>query len=73
MKKVMNSLGNNNIRSFLDSLTYWQTINLFTVLAQGQSNISYLKAKNKAVRDYMDKEELVYLLEQALNSPDPKM
>lgn len=62
-----------NIDTFLNSLTYWQTLNLFTVLAQGQSHISYSDAKAKAIINYDDKEKLKILLEQALNSPDPKM
>lgn len=62
-----------NINTFLKSLDYWQTINLFTVLAQGQSFISYDDAKAQAMVDYDDKEKLKIILEQALNSPDPKM
>lgn len=62
-----------NIDTFLSSLTYWQTINLYTVLAQGQQNVPYKQAKAKAIIDYSDKEKLKILLEQALNSPDTKM
>lgn len=62
-----------NIGSFLKSLDYWQTINLYTVLAQGQSRISYNDAKTRAILDYKDKDKLRYLLEAALNSPDPKI
>lgn len=57
--------------SFLDSLTYWQKINLYTVLKLGQNNISFEDAKWEAVAK--DDKDLKYLLEKALNSPDPKM
>ena len=62
-----------NIDTFLNSLNYWQTINLYTVLAQGQYNLTYNQAKAKAMIDFGDKSKLKILLEQALNSPDTKM
>ena len=62
-----------NIHSFIKSLSYWQTINLFTILNVGQKNISFSEAKDQAILDFADTEKLEYLLEQALNSPDPKM
>ena len=62
-----------NIHSFLDSLTYWQTINLFTVLNVGQNDVSFSEAKEQAMLDFADTKKLEFLLEQALNSPDPKM
>lgn len=61
------------IHSFLNSLNYWQTINLFTVLHVGQENIPFRKAKDKAMAEFSDTQKLIFLLEQALNSPDPKM
>lgn len=62
-----------NIHSFLDSLTYWQTINLFTVLNVGQNDVPFSEAKEQAMLDFTDTKKLEFLLEQALNSPDPKM
>lgn len=72
-KKDLFKNSKDNIGSFLKSLDYWQTINLYTVLAQGQSHISYNDAKTRAILDYKDKDKLRYLLEAALNSPDPKI
>lgn len=71
MKKIMRR--SDNIHSFLDSLTYWQTINLFTVLNVGQNDVPFLEAKEQAMLDFADTKKLEFLLEQALNSPDPKM
>lgn len=63
----------NNISSFIESLSYWQTINLFTILNVGQKNVSFSEAKSQAELDFADTKKLEFLLEQALNSPDPKM
>lgn len=71
MKKFVES--SDNIHSFIESLNYWQTINLFTVLNVGQKSISFSEAKDQAELDFADTEKLEFLLEQALNSPDPKM
>ena len=71
MKKIMRR--SDNIHSFLDSLTYWQTINLFTVLNVGQNDVPFSEAKEQAMLDFTDTKKLEFLLEQALNSPDPKM
>ncbi|MCC4514664.1 hypothetical protein [Limosilactobacillus reuteri] len=57
--------------SFLDSLTYWQKKNLYTVLQLGQTNLSYEEADYKAI--IAKDEDLRFLLEKTLNSPDPKM
>ena len=57
--------------SFLDSLTYWQKKNLYTVLQLGQTNLSYKEADYKAI--IAKDEDLRFLLEKTLNSPDPKM
>lgn len=71
MKKIMRR--SDNIHSFLDSLTYWQTINLFTVLDVGQNDVPFSEAKEQAMLDFADTKKLEFLLEQALNSPDPKI
>ena len=71
MKKIMRR--SDNIHFFLDSLTYWQTINLFTVLNVGQNDVPFSEAKEQAMLDFADTKKLEFLLEQALNSPDPKM
>lgn len=60
-----------SVDSFLTSLTYWQKVNLYTVLALGQSNIPYSEAKHQAI--VSDDDKLSFLLRKALNSPDPKM
>lgn len=62
-----------NIHSFLDSLTYWQTVNLFTVLNVGQNDVPFSEAKEQAMLDFADTKKLEFLLEQTLNSPDPKI
>ncbi|MCC4349345.1 hypothetical protein BHL83_07470 [Limosilactobacillus reuteri] len=59
------------IDSFLSSLTYWQKLNLQTVLILGQRNITLENARNQALTN--DDDDFRFLLEQALNSPDPKM
>ena len=59
------------IDSFLSSLTYWQKLNLQTVLILGQRNITLENARNQALTN--DDDDFKFLLEQALNSPDPKM
>lgn len=69
----MTKVTKNNISSFIESLSYWQTINLFTVLNVGQKNIPFSEAKNQAELDFADTKKLEFLLEKALNSPDPKM
>ncbi|KGL67235.1 hypothetical protein LX03_02800 [Limosilactobacillus mucosae] len=57
--------------SFLDSLNFWQRKNLYTVLELGQTNMSYEEASSKAI--IAEKKDLKFLLEQALNSPEPKI
>lgn len=57
--------------SFLDSLTYWQKRNLYTVLKLGQTNLSYKEVNRKAV--IVEDQDLRFLLKQALNSPDPRI
>lgn len=69
----MTKIAKNNISSFIDSLSYWQTINLFTILNVGQKKVSFIEAKSQAELDFADTKKLEFLLEQALNSPDPKM
>lgn len=69
----MAKIAKNNISSFIESLSYWQTINLFTILNVGQKNVSFSEAKSQAELDFADTKKLEFLLEQALNSPDPKM
>ena len=59
------------IDSFLSSLTYWQKLNLQTVLILGQRNITLENARNQALTN--DDDDFRFLLEQALNSPDAKM
>ena len=62
----------NNVNSFLKSLDYWQTINLYTTLKQAQMDISFEDAKVEAIEKFEDPEALRYMLEEAINSPNPK-
>lgn len=61
---------NSPLDSFLDSLTYWQKLNLYTVLKSGQSELSFKDAKSEGIS--REDGKLKFLLEQALNSPTPK-
>lgn len=62
----------NNVSSFLKSLNYWQTINLYTTLKQARMDISFEDAKVEALEKFDDKDALKYMLEEAINSPNPK-
>lgn len=61
-----------NITFFLNSLSYWQAINLYITLLQSKEDKSFAEAKKKAILDYSEPEKLHYLVEEALNSPNPK-
>lgn len=65
-------MSKNNINLFINGLTYWQTINLYITLLQAKEDISFAEAKKKAILDYSEPEKLHYLVEEALNSPNPK-
>lgn len=60
------------ITTFLQSLSYWQTLNLCITLLKAQSDISYDDAKSEALTYVTDSEKMHYLLEEAINSPGPK-
>lgn len=62
----------NDVSSFLKSLNYWQTINLYTTLKQARVNISFEDAKLEAIENFSDNDMLRYMLEEAINSPNPK-
>lgn len=62
----------NNVNSFIKSLDYWQTINLYTTLKQAKMDISFEDAKSEALANYSDNNKLQYMLEEAINSPNPK-
>lgn len=66
------TISDSEINRFLDSLSYWQSINLYVVLAQTQMDYSFKEAKEEAVVNYTDSNKLKYLLEEAINSPNPK-
>ncbi|KYK53858.1 hypothetical protein IMAU10237_00833 [Lactiplantibacillus plantarum] len=56
------------IDSFIDSLSYWQELNLLTVLIKSQHpELSLSEAKREAV--LADDDELRSELDEALNSP----
>lgn len=58
------------IDSFLNSLTYWQLINLRTRLILGKyPEKNFSDAKRQAVVEFYDEDKLKYDLEEALNSP----
>jgi len=61
----------NNVNSFLKSLDYWRTLNLYITLRQAESNISFEDARAEALVNY-DTDKLEYMLEEAINSPKPK-
>ncbi|MCM1234596.1 MAG: hypothetical protein NC489_31225 [Ruminococcus flavefaciens] len=62
----------NNVNSFLKSLNYWQTINLYVTLKQARMDISFEDAKVEALENFDDEDKLRYMLEEAINSPNPK-
>ena len=62
----------NNITFFLNSLSYWQAINLYITLLQSKEDISFAEDKKEAILNYSEPKKLHYLLEEALNSPNPK-
>lgn len=60
----------NHLDSFIDSLTYWQAINLrITLLTSKHQHMTISEAKLQAVREYSDPDKLKYDLEESLNSP----
>ena len=62
----------NNVNSFLKSLNYWQTINLYTTLKQARMEISFEDSKSEALVNFGNPDKLKYMLEEAINSPNPK-
>ena len=63
----------NNVTLFINGLTYWQAINLYITLLQAKEDISFDEAKRQAILNYSEPEKLNYLLEEAINSPNPKV
>lgn len=61
-----------NITKFLNSLDYWQQLNLYIMLYQVRAGVSYEDAKSEALANVMDQKNLHYLLEEAINSPGPR-
>ena len=59
------------IDSFLKSLSYWQTINLYITLRQANTDISFEDAKTEALTKFGE-DDLRYMLEEAISSPNPK-
>lgn len=66
-------MSKNNIDLFINGLTYWQAINLYITLLQAKEDISFAEAKRQAILNYFEPEKLNYLLEEAINSPNPKI
>ena len=48
----------------------WQKMNLYTVLQQAESDISFAEARTNAVA--LDDGKLKYMLTEAINSPRPR-
>lgn len=71
-KKALDTPKMDNLASFLSSLTYWQTINLYITLLQARSNISFNDAKKQAIVNYSNASNLKKMLNESLNSPSPK-
>lgn len=71
-KESISFKATDNITTFLDSLTYWQTINLYIMLDQMKHDSSFEEAKGEAIANYSYPDKLHYLLEEAINSPYPK-
>lgn len=69
-KKIYNSVQQNDVSSFVDSLTYWQAINLWaTLLVAKNKERSLLNAREEAELEYDDLDKLKYELNETLNSP----
>ena len=58
------------VSSFLNKLNMWQKMNLYTVLQQAGSDISFAEARTNAVA--LDDGKLKYMLTEAINSPRPR-
>lgn len=69
-KKFYNNIQQNDVSSFVDSLTYWQAINLWaTLLVAKNKERSLLDAREEAELEYDDLDKLKYELNETLNSP----
>ena len=53
-------------------VNYWQTINLYTTLKQARMEISFEDAKSEALVNFGNPDKLKHMLEEAINSPNPK-
>lgn len=62
----------NDVDSFLKILDYWRKINLYITLIQARNDISFEDAKSEALVNFDDPDKLKYMLEEAINSPNPK-
>lgn len=65
-------VSDHDIDTFLDELSYWQSVNLYTVLAQISESCSFQEARKEAIAYCTDSSKLHHLLEEAINSPAPK-
>jgi hypothetical protein len=69
-KKFRDNIQQDDVNSFVDSLTYWQAINLWaTLLVAKNKSRSLLDAREEAELEYSDIGKLKYELNEALNSP----
>lgn len=60
------------ITKFLESLTYWQRLNLYITLLTAKSDVRYEDAKSTALCEFDNIEKFHYMMEEAINSPGPK-
>lgn len=68
--KIHDSTQQDKIDSFIDSLTYWQTINLWATLLVAKNKSGSLRdAREEAELQYSDISQFKYELNEALNSP----
>lgn len=70
MFKPIFQSSDSSLEKFINSLNYWQAINLrMTLLRSKRPNDSEEDIRIQAVTEYSDSEKLKYDLEEALNSP----
>nr|WP_321314971.1 hypothetical protein [uncultured Ligilactobacillus sp.] len=70
MFKPIFQSSDSSFEKFINSLNYWQAINLrMTLLRSKRPNDSEEDIRIQAVTEYSDSEKLKYDLEEALNSP----
>lgn len=68
---MFNKISNNSkVSSFIESLSYWEYINLSISLLQSSQGLSFRDAKVQATVNYKDKHFLEALLDEVLHCPN---